>query len=87
MRPDHDGVRIRRGKLERLSVEFQLVLHRRVQRLVERHLRAEEDVFRCDGVAVGKFRAPPQMERPARPSGETSHDFAIIGTTSCLALS
>ena len=86
-RLDDDRVRIGRRELERLAVELQQILNRRMQRLVERHLRAEQHVFRRDRMPVGKLRAPPKVERPRqRRPATTSHDFASIGTNFCVAV-
>ena len=68
-RLDDDRVRIGRGELERLAVQLQQVLHRRVQRLVERHLRAEQHVFRRDRMPVRKLRALAKVKRPRQPVG------------------
>ena len=68
VRLDDNRVRVRRGEFERLPVDLQLVLHRRVQRFVERHLRAEQDVFGRKGMAVGEFRPRRRWNVHTSPS-------------------
>ena len=70
-----------------LPLSFQQILHRRMQRLVERHLRAEQDVLRGNRMPVRELRAPPKVKRPRQAVCETSHDFASIGTNCCVPLS